>query len=155
MILFFLRCRYGRTSRMILSRSKKENELVDQVRHTVDKYQLIADYHMRSHAVDQFEECIDGFNRVNRQTKVVLLNNAYFIVWLGKALVCAWTLIGGARVLNGDLTLGMFLVNIRIFTSIGKSWNRIYGELLEISCVLPILRHLAKLINSPTGTIRR
>jgi ABC-type bacteriocin/lantibiotic exporter with double-glycine peptidase domain len=132
-----------------------QNALVDYVIETVSNSKLVISYHRSDIVIDDFEKQIDDYNKTRRNANTVKLGRLYMSIWLGHLITAAWTLWGGAKVLRGELSLGIFLVNIRIYRSSGKVWHKIYGIILDMFASLPTLVRISLLMNLPTDVLQR
>lgn len=151
MALFF-KYRSDLTNMMLKCEHEASSSLISAVDETVNNYKLIAFYNRRSRVIDQFEGCIKNFNKAAREAGMVLNNNLYFGEWILTVVIAVWIIVGGLDVLDGIVSLGMFLANINIFTKIGHSWNQIYKIFLEMNSILPSMERVVVLMNLPTDT---
>lgn len=132
-----------------------QNEFVDRIDQTVMNYQLIADYDRRNQYVDLCENAIRAFNRAHRANSYAVLNNRYFARWLSVLTVAIYIFFGGSQVVERELVLGVFLMDLRILQSLGKSWTRIYEVVLELQSVFPALDRLVTFMNLETDLKQR
>lgn len=149
-LIFFLFRQCKQTVSQLHERNVKQTAFVDHIMSTEDNYQLVSGFRQQSVAIKKFEQRIDAYNTANRQANVELLNNEYSILWLTHILIGLWIFWGGRQAAQGVTTLGMFLVNLRIFKKMGKEMANIYQQLLAIEGTFPYLLRVAKLLNLKT-----
>jgi len=70
-------------------------------------------------------------------------------------MILVYTTMGGTGVIDGSVSLGMFLNNIHIFTAIGSSWGSIYSTILDIMMIFPALERMTKFMNYPLDVTHR
>lgn len=117
---------------------------------TVGSYRLIADYHRRPVAQDLHEANVKQFNDDDKVVNEVFNNNAYAMQWLTCTSVAVYTWIAGVDVINHTMPLGVFLTTMRVIMQVGSLWNDVYGILLEIMQVEPMLIRVVDLTNLPS-----
>lgn len=146
----FLHMRNATTSSLLNERNSAQDKLVSSVEETVNNFRLIADFSQREKFIKRFDKSILEYNSASRETGVVLGNNSYFAKWLALIAILGWTVWGGTEVIDGNLSLGMFLANVNIFTKIGASWGAIFKVILEIATIFPALENVVVSMNLPT-----
>jgi len=67
----------------------------------------------------------------------------------------SWIMFGGIRVVQGELSLGMFVATLSIYKSTGDEWKGIYNTFLEIEEVLPSLTYITRVLNRPCELLVR
>jgi len=147
--------RYQVTSRWLNQTMETQADLATHVNETVQSYRLIADYNRRPFFIERYEKLIDKNNQVTSDTARVICNNGYAAQWFTASVVCLFTLIGGYLVIIGNMTLGMFLANIRILTLVGDASEGMYATMMDIQMVLPQLTRITRLLNLPIDVDER
>jgi len=132
-----------------------ETKLASRLHEIVVLYPLIADYNRRPYFVEKYERLVNNVNDATRTSACVMANNQYLAIWLTTLSVAAFTLFGGMLVINGSMTLGMFLANVRIFADVGKASKGVYLSWLEVQRVLPSLMRITRLLNLPVDVDER
>merc|ERR1712093_950605 len=59
---------------------------------------------------------------------------------------------GLQQIINENMTVGVFLVNLQIIRSIGQSWGLIYQIVVKIQMVCPSLARITHFMNLPVDT---
>eukprot|EP00747_Dinoflagellata_sp_TGD_P083424 gnl/TRDRNA2_/TRDRNA2_162107_c3_seq1.p1 gnl/TRDRNA2_/TRDRNA2_162107_c3~~gnl/TRDRNA2_/TRDRNA2_162107_c3_seq1.p1 ORF type:complete len:431 (-),score=55.14 gnl/TRDRNA2_/TRDRNA2_162107_c3_seq1:34-1326(-) len=154
-MLTFMKCRSRKTTRSLDARNRANDSIVDKINSTVRDYRLIADFNKRGWVVERFEKTIAEYNKSLAVLGKVMSNNNFFATMLTNCMVAFYALIGGQNVINGKLTLGMFLTNIRVLGSIGSSCGNIYMILQEIQSVFPALLRVTRLLNLTSDVPKR
>eukprot|EP00747_Dinoflagellata_sp_TGD_P113985 gnl/TRDRNA2_/TRDRNA2_171837_c2_seq3.p1 gnl/TRDRNA2_/TRDRNA2_171837_c2~~gnl/TRDRNA2_/TRDRNA2_171837_c2_seq3.p1 ORF type:complete len:887 (+),score=135.99 gnl/TRDRNA2_/TRDRNA2_171837_c2_seq3:363-2663(+) len=154
-LVSFLLLRRNITGLALRERNLKQDGLVDRVDRTVKNLRMIADYNRRPFFVDKFEMKVADFNKADRDLDIVMLNNIYFASWLTQLFTAFYTVMGGIEVLNGSVSLGMFLANVSIIGQIGASCGSIYKTLMMIQGTFPALEKVARILNLPTDLPQR
>jgi len=132
-----------------------QNDLVNHVNDTVTHYRLIADFNQRSSFIVKMESRISKFNMARRHAHRYGVNNGYVAHWLSTVLVAGYIVYGGKQVMADQLSLGMFLADVRIFTLIGTAFADIYEKMLEMQLVFPALERIVRLMNLQIDTQMR
>lgn len=154
-MLLFLAMRYHKTTGCLNAWKESENRMVDQVTETGNNFRMIADYSRRPNFVDRNTKAISEFGAARRSAVLVLVNNTYFMKWVTLVLVSAFTLIGGRMVIEGEMSLGIFLTTIKIFEQVGNAWGKIYADILVLQNVFPSLMRIVMMVNLPTDLSHR
>jgi len=149
-LVSFLLVRRAKTTHVISFENSAQKELVATVDRTILNYRLIADYGQRPLFETRFAKAIGKYNTDLVAANKVLLNNQYFSPWISILFVAAYTFYGGLQVIDGALTLGMFLANLKIIQTMGSSWGAIYKVLMDIEAINPALMQVVELMNLPT-----
>lgn len=151
----FFYCRNGHTSHLLDMTNKAFRNLAQQVQETVRCYRLIADFKKRSLFITRIRESSQANNDTKRSASLVVLNNNYYALWLGRVAVGFYTLLGGIQVLRGNLPLGLYLTNIGIFQDYANVWSGMYAIMLGIQDSFPALEHVMILLNMPNDLMHR
>mmetsp|Transcript_44846 Transcript_44846/g.100767 ORF Transcript_44846/g.100767 Transcript_44846/m.100767 type:complete len:892 (-) Transcript_44846:111-2786(-) len=132
-----------------------EASLAAHVHETVVNYRLIADYNQRPIFVEKYNQLVQENNEVTATTACVLTNNHFAVQWLATLGVAGFTFYGGLLVISGSMTLGIFLANIRILTTVGDVSGDVYMTWLEVQKVFPALLRLTRLLNASIDVVER
>jgi ABC-type multidrug transport system fused ATPase/permease subunit len=151
----FFYCRNGHTSHLLDMANKAFHSLAQQVHETVRCYPLIAHFKKRSLFTTRIREASQGNNNTRKEASLVVLNNNYYALWLGRLSVGFYTLFGGIKVIRGDLPLGLYLTNIGIFEDYARVWSGMYDILLGVQDCFPSLEHVMVLLNMPDDLMQR
>merc|ERR1719253_2513264 len=111
MLSCFVGMRWKLTKDHLKNKYERQVDVVNNLAETVDYYNIIADYSQRPAAADNFEEKVKNFGSANVQLLQVLENNHYAVPWLSLTVVVCYTLLEGPAVLEGRLSMGMFITN--------------------------------------------
>lgn len=149
-LVVFLLARARRSNHYEFLRNRKQDMLIQRVSRTAANYRLIADYNQRPFFVEWFEKVIKEFNGAATQASLVNKNNEYFAPWVSLTIVCVYTFIGGKQVVSDDLSLGMFLTNISVFTGIGNAYGGLYRTMLTMQSTFDSLEQIVRLMNLRT-----
>jgi len=142
-----VRARYFTTARHLKEKYNRQVDVANQISESVHNYKLIADYEKRPAAADTFDELIKQYGAANVALLQVLQNNSYIVPWLSILIVASYTVFAGTRVLEGKLSMGMFITNVNIFTAVGQACGNIYTVVLDIQKVFPELERIVRFIN--------
>jgi len=124
----------------------------------VNNFRLIADYNKRPIYADQFTGNVKTYNKRLIQTQDAIVNNLTFGKLLGEFFGGLWLIYGGMMVIdrkNGGGSIGIFLANVKVFSSVANCFNGMYGRWLEIETILPCLLRVTRFMNLPTELIKR
>ena len=139
--------RYPLTKRLLKNVHGRHVAVVHQVSETVRNYQMVADYHRRPLACDTFEGLLRHFYRGNKELNQVLLNNYYVLPWFSLVMIVLYTLVGGTEVLEGTLSMGIFVTTIHVFSEVSTACKNIYEVLVDIMKVMPELDRMVMYLN--------
>eukprot|EP00747_Dinoflagellata_sp_TGD_P079382 gnl/TRDRNA2_/TRDRNA2_160484_c1_seq1.p1 gnl/TRDRNA2_/TRDRNA2_160484_c1~~gnl/TRDRNA2_/TRDRNA2_160484_c1_seq1.p1 ORF type:complete len:921 (+),score=142.22 gnl/TRDRNA2_/TRDRNA2_160484_c1_seq1:258-2765(+) len=156
-LLFFLILRRKSTTLALDKKNHCQDMMVEQMNSTFQNYRLIADYNQRPFFVDKFETMVQDFNKASTAVSKSMEVNEGFVDWLTVICVAAYTFIGGMSVIRDPEknTLGMFLTDLRILSTIGSSWGAIYSICLKMETIFPALERITKLLNLSTDVMKR
>lgn len=154
-MLAFLRFRQRKTSEVLDARNNMEDGLIEEVDNAARDFQLIYDYHRRGAVLEQFQVAVRKWNVSRRMASVTTNNNRFFSILLSNIVVAVYTACAGIFVVNGSLSVGIFLTNIRVFRSIGTEWAQIYGCLLRMQSIFPAFQRIVVLMSLPTDAQHR
>jgi len=101
--------------------------------------------------VGNFKNALKNLNLAIRHANQIRKNNIYFALWLGVSVQAFYVIYGGAMVISGNESIGMFLATVSIFKGVGKGWSRIYNALLNMESAIPALSRITCLLNSETS----
>lgn len=151
----FLVCRSALTDELLDLKNKCQNNLVSMVDETVNIYPLISDYNQRERCIKEFDVHVKEYNSAHRTAGCVLMNNHHFSRWLSLICLAFWTIFGGTRVLEHEVSLGMFLANVNILGMIGSAWGGIYQISLDVMTMFPSQENVVRAMNLPTDVASR
>jgi ABC-type bacteriocin/lantibiotic exporter with double-glycine peptidase domain len=148
-MIIYLKIRQELSEDIIATRNAAQDAVVNCVDQTIESYQIINDFAKKTEFTDRFEASVKKFNSKHREMGVVLMHNHYFARCLCAIVGAAWIVVGGASVLQGQLTLGMFITNLSIFGKCGTAAGNIYRVILDIIGIFPALEVIVKVMNLP------
>lgn len=126
---------------------QKENEVTDHVDSITDNFDLILDYDKRSYARQAFVDASKEYATARKAAAQTLLNTDYMTKWITTLIVGAYVVVGGLAVLQGYVTVGVFITNIKIFDSCGDSFVCIFNKLIDFEKCLPAVMNLFDLMS--------
>lgn len=145
----FVKIRTNKTLACQEALNDATDDFTSHVDNIILNYQVIADYDRRGPFLKAYEAKLGGISVKKRVAEYILENNAYFATWLSIVVVGLYTLKGGIDVLNQALSLGTFLVDIRIFQEVGHAWGQAYEIVLRVQGSIPRLERVTTLLNFP------
>jgi len=74
----------------------------------------------------------------------------YFPRWMTVILLALYICYAGQLTIAGDMTLGMFLADVSVYTQMGQAWGEIYKILLNMQTCNCALRRIVRLENLST-----
>lgn len=153
----FLSMRRAKTLRVVAYMNEMQDTLVAQVDRIVANYRMIADYNRRPFFVERFTQLVAAFNGARVDVNIALKQNMYFSQWITMLCIAGYTMSGGMHTIYSPetLSLGMFLANRKLISTIGNSMESIYQIVLDMQNTLPALRNIVSLLNLPTDVPRR
>jgi ABC-type multidrug transport system fused ATPase/permease subunit len=143
----FLVFRWQTIMRHLTKSHEAEEQLLDQVTCTTQHYSLVIDYERRSWAADIFHERLDSQSKCNRDAQRVLLNTMYFSKLVTTIIVGVYVIVGGLKIIDGTLRIGMFVMDLEIFKTFGQSFSKIFEQLVHIERTYPSMMKLFRLLN--------
>eukprot|EP00931_Biecheleriopsis_adriatica_P079034 TRINITY_DN5244_c0_g2_i1.p1 TRINITY_DN5244_c0_g2~~TRINITY_DN5244_c0_g2_i1.p1 ORF type:complete len:898 (-),score=150.80 TRINITY_DN5244_c0_g2_i1:69-2762(-) len=153
-----MRLRDEKTVRAMKSVTCTEIAIIDHSASIVEHYRPLTDFGKCADAVNRFEGTIEEYNAAFTNAKVVSINNKAFTKWLGEVLVALIILGGGYYVITKAAYLdfmmkapkiGVLLGTIKVFQSLGKTFNDIYKAILDMMSATPSLEQIVILLNLP------
>lgn len=124
--------------------------LIDLTTETCAKYRLIADYSQRSQMNDIFERRATELRKSTIPELQVELNNNYFPRWLGPLFIGGYIAISARPVLQHDISLGVFLATLSVFSEVSSDFSSFYKHVMSINTRLDSLKTLTKYFNMQT-----
>eukprot|EP00931_Biecheleriopsis_adriatica_P079033 TRINITY_DN5244_c0_g1_i1.p1 TRINITY_DN5244_c0_g1~~TRINITY_DN5244_c0_g1_i1.p1 ORF type:complete len:907 (-),score=145.26 TRINITY_DN5244_c0_g1_i1:66-2786(-) len=155
-MLVIMRLRDEKTNRAMTSVTFAEIGIIDHSGSLVDNYRSLTDFGQRSDAVNRFEGTIGKYNAAFRNANVVSTNNKALTNWLGEFLVALIIFGGGYYVITKAAyldfmmkapTIGVLLGTIKVFQSLGKTFNDIYKAILDMMAAAPSMEQIVILLN--------
>merc|ERR1712196_14141 len=117
----FLALRNDQTVKLLTDWTSVEDKFANSVQEIVSNYRLVADYNQRPRFLERCDVFINRYGFARRTCRQLMLNSGYFAQWLTTLWIATYIFIGGSMVLGKEMTLGMFLTNIRIFKELGDT----------------------------------
>jgi ABC-type bacteriocin/lantibiotic exporter with double-glycine peptidase domain len=154
-LCLFLPIRAKTTLSVISDQNEKEVAVTDQIDMTTDNYGIILDYERRSVAAELFDKCVQAHNRASKAASQVMLNTEYFLKWVTALIVGGYTYYGGVLIIDGYLSIGLFITNVGIFGACGMCFAEIYQILVTFDKIQPSMANITKLLNLPTDDPER
>jgi ABC-type multidrug transport system fused ATPase/permease subunit len=146
-LVTFLLCRRSKTNAIVEETGELQRSYVAHLIQTMTSYRMIADYFRRPVFVDKFEQQLKEHDDATMRESQTLANNNYFMPWLTTSVLAAYTVIGGMQVMDGNLSLGIFVSNIRLFDRIGDIFKELYTVCLDMQMALPEMQRIVQLLN--------
>jgi len=128
---------------------------MEQVTEAVRNFHLVSDYKKRGSVSDEFMRLLAAVGTKSRGLKLVLMNNGYIAPWVLLLYLMLYAVHEGAHVLDGDLTVGIFMVDIHNFITLGTTVGMVFQLFEHIEIILPLLEELARFLNMDTDTLNR
>jgi len=139
----------------LIAQDAAQDVFVDHITNTVEMHGLISDYSQKATACTQFESKLVEFNRCTINLIQVMINVNYFVQWVVNLIVGIYIVYRGMLVIEGQCTLGIYLMDIQIFLSMGTAYGQIYKCLMEMQSVQPSLCRVIALMNMETDLRQR
>lgn len=134
---------------------QRENEVADQIDLITDNNELMLGYDRCGFVSRSFETCMKASNSAKTQAGKVLLNTNYFTKWVTAIVLAVYIYIGGMALIAQKLSVGMFLTNMRIYSSAGKVFEAMFGLVIEMQKMHPAAMSMYKMLNLETDTQQR
>lgn len=150
MMLVFGICRSDALSRASEMAGPLKKVLIDITTETCAKYRLIADYRQRPQMNDLFAKRAEELRRCLIPEMQVELNNNYFPKWLGPTFNAVYIAFAAELVLKGELTLGVFLATLSVFSEVSGDFSSLYCLVMDVNTRLDSLKTLTKYFNLET-----
>jgi ABC-type multidrug transport system fused ATPase/permease subunit len=120
------------------------------------KYRLIADYFKRYIMNDAFSKAVDEYTETVKTETATLLLNSYITKFLSGSFICSYIILRAQAVLDGELSLGIFLATITILgtyladaiTELNENLNCViasFGSLRELTLFFSLPQDLSDL----------
>mmetsp|Transcript_137201 Transcript_137201/g.382695 ORF Transcript_137201/g.382695 Transcript_137201/m.382695 type:complete len:892 (-) Transcript_137201:135-2810(-) len=148
--LGFMYLRRKVTTRMLSKEKVEEARVLRNVEQAIHTYRIIADFHREGDALSRFEKRVCEFNSTRTAALKIMENNRYFVLWVTTIVVGAYIMIGGQRVLNEEISVGLFTANISAISAIGDCVSQVSTILMELQMVEPALQRLTRFLNMRT-----
>lgn len=147
--------REGTTNKWFHNRNDCHSALSSQVALTMSNYHLVLDYSLGSHFERKFLEKQKLYAQALRNANEVLMNNMYFCRWCQSLVIGIWIMYGGKQVIDGSLTVGLFVANLKLFGVLSKAFMDLYAVTIDMMNAFPALEAVTILMNYPTDVRRR
>jgi ABC-type uncharacterized transport system fused permease/ATPase subunit len=151
----FINLRADLTTDALEEVENRQNAMLDYVYQAVDCYQVVSDYRRRQQYVEDLVEFIDGYNSANREKNQLVTNNTAFPKWVSVLLVVFWYLYFGGMVIDGVLSLGFFLADLKIIEKFGTEFEKLYKVIMAMEATFPDLARVVGILNTPTDLEHR
>jgi ABC-type multidrug transport system fused ATPase/permease subunit len=130
--------------------SHEGEELKILIEEALDKFQLIADYRKRPLICEMFRKAAYLCEHALKHFSIVKMNQRYTGEFLCALMVTIYIIVMGPAVLDGSLSLGIFLATIGIFTTtLSNTLKQFNSELLEIVDSFRPLKDFTIYMNMP------
>lgn len=146
----FFALRQSITSKCLQERLESHNYFSSQIATITENSQLVIDYSLRNHCDHVFIAKQQVYSSAVKHALQVLLNNEYCCTWCKNVVIAFWILYGGLEVIEGRLTIGLFVTNLRLFQSFGNAFSQLYRLAVKMMNTFPALENVATLMNHPT-----
>lgn len=146
----FLRCRQGLDAAALTEHRKALDDITSFGNDCLMHRSIIRDYRLRRHCVECLDEYLTHFKVSNIRLLTVNVNSSRFMTWMTAMLMGYWIIYGGTLVLNGSITLGIFVTNLRIYAQVGQAVAQAYAVLLDLQVKAPALVRVCSVMNAPT-----
>eukprot|EP00930_Biecheleria_cincta_P070074 TRINITY_DN57737_c0_g1_i1.p1 TRINITY_DN57737_c0_g1~~TRINITY_DN57737_c0_g1_i1.p1 ORF type:complete len:960 (-),score=119.58 TRINITY_DN57737_c0_g1_i1:36-2885(-) len=154
-LLIFLLCRGKRTRYHIEQQITSQKRFVGQVERIIAFYRMVADYNRRPFFEERCKNLVSAYNKAWVDAGMVVANNNHAAPWLGLLSCAIYVVIGGLRLREKKITLGMYLAGMASIKEIGAACGEVYKALLDMQEILPELMDLIQLINKPIDLPQR
>eukprot|EP00930_Biecheleria_cincta_P072846 TRINITY_DN6018_c0_g2_i1.p1 TRINITY_DN6018_c0_g2~~TRINITY_DN6018_c0_g2_i1.p1 ORF type:complete len:930 (-),score=128.93 TRINITY_DN6018_c0_g2_i1:71-2725(-) len=152
LMLIFLYFRSAKLSEVSQLAAPLRKSVVAFVSETCEKFNLIAEYEQRSQMNEIFEAKTEATRISEIPENQVQLNNDYFPKWLGPAFSGGYIAICSGAVLDGRISMGVFLAMISVFGEVSGDFEGIFVLLMSINTKIDSLRTLTYYYNLPTDS---
>lgn len=155
LLLSFFWARRKRIEDVLHEEQRHRAAMFEHVESTSENYHLVTGFGTQTWFVEKFETLIRNYNDAVIHRLQVGTNNVYYAKWWTTLVVAFFSCWGGWQVVQGTMTLGLFLANVNALQSMGAIWDGIYSDLLSIEMQVPGLRHVMKLLNLASDSEKR
>eukprot|EP00930_Biecheleria_cincta_P047101 TRINITY_DN32589_c0_g1_i1.p1 TRINITY_DN32589_c0_g1~~TRINITY_DN32589_c0_g1_i1.p1 ORF type:complete len:827 (-),score=142.55 TRINITY_DN32589_c0_g1_i1:24-2504(-) len=152
LMLVFIWCRSAKLSEVSQLAAPLRKTVVAFVSETCDKFNLIAEYEQRSQMNEIFEAKTEATRVAEIPENQVQINNDYFPKWLGPVFAGGYIALCSEAVLDGSLSMGVFLAMISVFGEVSGDFEGIFCLLMSINTKIDSLRTLTYYYNLPTDS---
>lgn len=153
--LSFLRLRRSKTLRAFEEEYREQVLMADYVHMAAHQLRLVLDYSQQSSFMEGFQGQVDVVGRTIVQVCQVQENNIYCAPWVSNLAAGAYIFFEGMLVIDGQVPLGVFLMEAAIIVHFGKELGRVYHILVELQTTLAPLKRLIRLLNVEVDVTRR
>mmetsp|Transcript_174168 Transcript_174168/g.552895 ORF Transcript_174168/g.552895 Transcript_174168/m.552895 type:complete len:942 (-) Transcript_174168:79-2904(-) len=154
-LVIAFRLRFPLTKRHLTEVYGAQVVAMEQVTEAIRNFHLVSDYKKRGSVSDEFMSLLVAVGLKNKGLKLVLMNNSYIAPWVLLLYLVLYVVHEGAHVMDGDLTVGIFMVDIHNFITLGATVGMVFQLLENIGIILPLLKELARFLNMDTDTLNR
>lgn len=151
----FLLLRQGKIHEVLNESNSSQEHLVNEVNNITANSSMVIDYERRSYAADIFHGKLRSRNRADKRTNQALLNTTYFAKWVTALVIAGYVVMGGQQVVDGTLSIGMFVMDLKIFDATGGAFSQIFEILVDMQKTFPSIMKLFRLFNLPTDVLER
>jgi len=148
-LFIFLIFRKRVIHQVLVKQQDQEDKLVNRLSQIVAEYSVINAFNQRPQAIDSFERAIKENNSASNDFSKVMLNNSYFVHWVEHLVRALYIIFRGMSVVTGQCSLGIYLMDISIISSIGKEAETMYNVFVDWEVVTPSLQGIVRLMNLP------
>lgn len=151
----FVYCRQEVTAKALLRRNQAHNDFTNEISLITMNYNLVIDYALRNHCEHSFQKWQMEYTAATKQALQTLENNMYFCKWCTTVFSAMWLIYGGLQVINGNIRVGLFVTNLRLFSAFGGAFLDMYSHTVGMMQTFPALETVTTLMNHRTDVHHR
>jgi len=154
-LIIFIGCRQEVTAKALHDRNDSHNLFTNEIALITTNYNLVIDYSLRNHCEHLFQQQQQKYTMAQKKALQTLENNMYFCKWCTSLTAAIWLIYGGLQVINGTLSVGLFVTNLKLFRSFGGAFLDLYSHTIGMMQTFPALVTITTLMNHPTDVMHR
>lgn len=154
-MMLFVKFRLHVTLSVMMKTYEARGRLALCTQTVVENLRLIMDFSKRAPQIQRAETMIREFNNSANAARIVDDVNRNFGPLLMSLLLGFYISLGGTAVLQGSLSMGLFVTNLSVLTQACGCWNKVYSHMLTIQSALPAMEHVVRFLNLPIDLNRR
>jgi len=149
----FLICRRRRLIEYLILQDDTEDHYANHIVASVDQSRLMRDYLARSFNAKQYDALVAGYNSATTDVMQATMNTTYFVHWTVTLVTAVYMIYRGTEVVTGECKLGIYLMDIQIFLTMGTIFGTIFQVVLKITAARPCLQRVTSLMNMPQDLV--